>query len=47
MNTDYSILGLKQGASQAEIKKAYFKMVRLHSPEQKAQTHRRQGENRY
>ncbi len=33
MNTDYRILGLKQGASQAEIKKAYFKMVRLHSPE--------------
>lgn len=33
MNTDYSILGLKQGASQEEIKKAYFKMVRLHSPE--------------
>lgn len=33
MNTAYSILGLKQGASQAEIKKAYFKMVRMHSPE--------------
>lgn len=33
MNTDYSILGLEQGASQADIKKAYFKMVRLHSPE--------------
>lgn len=33
MNTDYKILGLEQGASPAEIKKAYFKMVRLHSPE--------------
>lgn len=33
MNSDYSILGLQQGASQAEIKKAYFGMVRLHSPE--------------
>lgn len=33
MNIDYNILGLKQGASQEEIKKAYFKMVRLHSPE--------------
>lgn len=33
MNIDYSILGLEQGASQADIKKAYFKMVRLHSPE--------------
>lgn len=33
MNTDYSILGLEPGASEAEIKKAYFKMVRLHSPE--------------
>ncbi len=33
MNNDYKILGLEQGASQADIKKAYFKMVRLHSPE--------------
>lgn len=33
MHNDYSILGLERGASQAEIKKAYFKMVRLHSPE--------------
>lgn len=33
MNTDYRILGLNQGASPDEIKKAYFKMVRLHSPE--------------
>ncbi len=33
MNTDYRILGLTQGASPEEIKKAYFKMVRLHSPE--------------
>ena len=33
MNTYYDILGLEQGASQAEIKRAYFKMVRQHSPE--------------
>lgn len=33
MNTDYETLGLKPGASQEEIKKAYFKLVRLHSPE--------------
>lgn len=33
MNNDYKILGLEQGASQAEIKKAYFKMVRRYSPE--------------
>lgn len=29
----YEILGLKEGASQAEIKKAYFALVRKHSPE--------------
>ncbi len=33
MNTYYDILGLEPDASQAEIKKAYFKMVRQHSPE--------------
>lgn len=33
MNTYYDILGLEQGASQEEIKRAYFKMVRQHSPE--------------
>lgn len=55
MNTDYSILGLKQGASQAEIKKAYFKMVRLHSPEsdpekfqeiRQAYEHLKRGQNK-
>lgn len=29
----YEILGLKPGASEIEIKKAYFKMIRLHPPE--------------
>lgn len=29
----YEILGLEPGATQAEIKKAYFSMVRKHSPE--------------
>lgn len=33
MNTYYHTLGLKPGASQDEIKKAYFKQVRQHSPE--------------
>lgn len=33
MDTYYSVLGLEPGASQAEIKKAYFKLVRQHSPE--------------
>ncbi|MDE7312876.1 MAG: SEC-C domain-containing protein [Eubacterium sp.] len=33
MNTDYATLGLEPGASPEEIKKAYFKQVRLHSPE--------------
>lgn len=33
MNTYYEILGLEPGASQLDIKKAYFKMVRQHSPE--------------
>lgn len=33
MNTYYEILGLASGASQADIKKAYFKLVRQHSPE--------------
>ena len=33
MDTYYHILGLEPGASQAEIKKAYFRMVRQHSPE--------------
>ena len=33
MNTYYDTLGLEPGASQAEIKKAYFKLVRQYSPE--------------
>lgn len=33
MSTYYDILGLEPGASQAEIKKAYFRLVRQHSPE--------------
>ncbi|MBR1743137.1 MAG: DnaJ domain-containing protein [Lachnospiraceae bacterium] len=33
MNEYYEILGLKNGASKEEIKKAYFKMVRKHTPE--------------
>lgn len=33
MNTYYEILGLEPGASQVEIKKAYFKMIRQFSPE--------------
>ncbi len=33
MNTYYEVLGLSQGASQSEIKKAYFSLVRQHSPE--------------
>lgn len=33
MNTYYELLGLQPGASQIEIKKAYFKMIRQHSPE--------------
>lgn len=33
MNTYYDILDLEPGASQEEIKRAYFKMVRRHSPE--------------
>lgn len=33
MNMYYEILGLEPGASLQEVKKAYFKMVRQHSPE--------------
>lgn len=33
MDTYYRILGLEPGASQEEIKKAYFRMVRQYSPE--------------
>ncbi len=33
MDMYYKILGLKPGASQLEIKKAYFKLIRQHSPE--------------
>lgn len=33
MDTSYEILGLAPDASQEEIKKAYFKMVRRYSPE--------------
>ena len=31
---DYRTLGLEQGASQKEIKKAYFSLVRKYSPEE-------------
>lgn len=34
MEDYYKILGLEQGASQMEIKKAYFSLVRKHSPEE-------------
>ncbi len=37
MNHYYKILGLKPGASQGEIKKAYFKLVRQYSPEKDAE----------
>ena len=30
----YRTLGLEQGASQKEIKKAYFSLVRTYSPEE-------------
>lgn len=33
MNTFYKILGLEPGASQLEMKKAYFKLIRQHTPE--------------
>lgn len=33
MNRYYKILGLEPGASQEEIKKAYFRLIRQHSPE--------------
>ena len=33
MDNDYKILGLEPGASQMDIKKAYFKLIRKHSPE--------------
>lgn len=33
MSRYYKILGLEPGASQPEIKKAYFKLIRQHSPE--------------
>ena len=31
---DYKTLGLEQGASQKEIKRAYFSLVRKYSPEE-------------
>lgn len=34
MGNDYKVLGLEQGASQKEIKKAYFSLVRKYSPEE-------------
>ena len=33
MNTYYEILGLAPGASQTDIKKAYFRLIRQYSPE--------------
>lgn len=41
MGTYYDILGLEPGASQAEIKRAYFKMVRQYSPEADPSSSRR------
>lgn len=34
----YSVLGLKQGASHAEIRRAYFRQVREHPPETDPET---------
>lgn len=33
MNLYYEILGLQPGATQAEIKRAYFRLIRRYSPE--------------
>ena len=33
MRTDYEILGLQENASQAEIKRAYFRLIRQYTPE--------------
>ncbi len=33
MNNYYEVLGLTPGASQEEIKRAYFRLVRIHTPE--------------
>ena len=33
MKDYYEVLGLKEGAAKTEIKKAYFKLIRQHSPE--------------
>lgn len=55
MDTYYNILGLAPDASQVEIKKAYFKLVRQHSPEadpeqfqkiREAYEHLKKGEGR-
>ena len=33
MQNDYEILGLPYDASQSDIKRAYFKLIRQHTPE--------------
>ncbi len=33
MLNPYQVLGVDQGATEAEIKKAYFQLIRQHSPE--------------
>ena len=40
MKNYYEVLGLSEGASHAEIKKAYFKLVRKYTPEKDPETFR-------
>jgi curved DNA-binding protein CbpA len=37
----YAVLGLSRGADQAEVRAAYFALVRQHPPEQDAETFKR------
>ena len=41
MNQDYKVLGLTPGADQNEIKKAYFRQIRKHTPEKDPEGFRR------
>ena len=41
MNQDYKVLGLTPGADQDEIKKAYFRQIRRHTPEKDPEGFRR------